>query len=457
MKICKRALEVVQVINADGEVRLCGWLKDGGIIGRLSDHSMKEIYNSNEAKLIREQHVQNDHSNCNPNACPWMANENIEENLVELEEFPEYPTSLYLGYENVCNYRCVMCTIPDCTKGKKKDELEQKLNKVDHEIRKVLPYIKNISANGLGELFVSKHILKLLAEWKPLANPEDCSVGLESNGALFNEENWKKIENLGQYHVSLTITVLSFENEVYQELSGTSLPVSNVLANLSYVKSLREQGVINFLEIATVYQEKNFRQLPEFTRRCIEEFGADSVRLRPFEPWRDASMQDWYKDVRNEYHPHHKEFLEVMKDPIFKHPKVHDWGGQKVSGLGPEPYPWTRARYHLLENVLCDDGLLERVHEKISTNKVIVYGMHSVGRALTSLLKTKYQIPYCIDRGMDGREFVGVPIYGVNKLEHLDRNATVIVALDKNEDSVLKLMQREGYEQVVSIKEFVEV
>ena len=28
-----------------------------------------------------------------------------------------------------------------------------------------------------------------------------------------------------------------------------------------------------------------------------------------------------------------------MKDPIFKHPKVHDWsGGKSIGGWDPEPY-----------------------------------------------------------------------------------------------------------------------
>lgn len=455
MKLCRRAIEFVQVVNEDGEVRLCSWQKDGGIIGRLFDNSMEEIYNSTEANLIKERHINRDYSNCNPNACPYVANSNVEENFIEIEELPQYPPALYLGYENVCNYRCVMCTIPDCMKQMDFAEHERKLNKVDEEVRKVLPYVKRISANGLGELFTSKHILKILSEWKPLANPEECSATLETNGSLFNEENWGKISNLGKYHLSVAITILSFDNDTYQELSGTSLPVSNLINNLQFVKSLREKGIINFLELATVYQQKNFRTLPEFARRCIEEFGADSVRLRPFEPWKEANMQDWFKDVRNEYHPDNKEFLEVMKDPIFKHPKVHDGGGGQPSGLGPEPYPWTRARYHLVERMYCDDEFVERTKARIHTEKVVVYGMHIVGRTLTSLLREHFRIPYCIDRAMNGKCFENIPIYGVNQIVGLDREATVIVSLDRNEDAVVSLLKREGFKGVLSIKELV--
>lgn len=455
MELCRRTIEFVQVINEDGEVRLCSWLKDGGVIGKLTDNTMEEIYHSSEAELIREYHLNRDYSNCNPNACPYVANNNMEENFIKVDEIPKFPPALYLAYENVCNYHCVMCTIPDCMKRADAVEREKKLNKIDSELSKVLPYVKSISANGLGELFVSRHILKLLSEWNPIADPAECSVSLETNGSLFNEKNWNQIANLGQYHLSVAITILSFEENIYQELSGTTLPLSNLTDNLHFVKSLREKGIIDYLELATVYQEKNFRQLPEFARRCIEEFGADYVRLRPFEPWREVDMQEWFKDVRNEYHPYHKEFLEVMKDPIFQHPRVHDWGGGQPSGLGPEPYVRTRARYHLIEGIFCNDNFEETTTNEIKTKQVAVYGMAVVGRALASALRNRYMIPFCMDRAMNGQNFAGIPIFDANHLKDLDRNVTVIVSLERNEDAVISLLKREGFKEIISIKKLV--
>lgn len=437
-------------------MRLCGWLRDGGVIGRLTENSMEEIYHSAEATMIRDMHASCDHSNCNPNACPHVANGRVEENSIEIDEIPQFPPSLYLAYENVCNYHCVMCTIPDCMKGKDMTQREAKLDKIDEELRKVLPHVKRIGANGLGELFASKHILKLLSEWEPLADASECAVDLETNGSLFNEKNWSQISNLGKYNLSVAITVLSFEEEIYQELSGTKLPLSNLLDNLRFVKKLREEGIINRLEIATVYQEKNFRKLPEFARRAVEEFGADYVRLRPYEPWREVDMQEWFKDVRNEYHPYHKEFLEVMKDPIFKHPKVHDWGGGKVSGLGPEPYVRTRARYHLMEGIFCKENFVENMKVYIPTGKVAVYGMAVVGKALVAALRGTYAIPYCMDRAMNGQMYAGIPIYNVNNIDKEDKEVTVIVSLDQNEGAVVSLLKRMGYEHVYSLREIVD-
>lgn len=455
MELCRRAIEFIQVCNEEGEVRICGWLKDGGIIGRLADNTMEEIYHSAEAELIRTYHVNKDYSNCNPNACPFVANNNVEENFIKIDEVPKFPPALYLAYENVCNYRCVMCGACDCDTHIDAALREQKLNKVDAELEKILPYVKKISGNGLGELFVSKHTMKLLSEWKPIADPAECSAALETNGSLFNEKNWSKISNLGQYYLEVAITVLSFEEDTYQELSGTTLPLSNLIDNLHFVKSLREQGIINHLTIATVYQEKNFRELPQFTKRCIEEFAADYVRLRPVDVWGEVDMAGWFRDVRNEYHPYHKEFLEIMKDPIFKHPKVHDWGGGQPSGLGPEPYIRTRAKWSLIENIFCNEKFEKEIDNVIEENRVAVYGMTAVGKALASRLRERYEIPFLMDRSMQGEKYAGIPIFAVNHLKDLDKNVTVIVSLDRNEDAVVELLKREGFQKVISINELV--
>lgn len=445
MRLCERAVNFVQVMNEDGAVRLCSWLNDGGVIGHLTKNSLEEIYHSEEARLIQEMHACGDHSNCNPNQCPYVANNTVDQASVDLDEIPRFPEALYLAYENVCNYRCQMCGIPDCMTKADTMALEDKYTKIDKELKKALPYVKHLSANGLGELFVSKHTLRLLSEWEPLADPSEVSVMLETNGSLFDEAHFGQIANLGKYKLSAAVTVLSFEDEIYRELSGTKQPIDKLTDNLRYVRSLRERGIINYLELATVYQDKNYKQLPEFARRCIEEFGADSVRLRPFAPWGEAGMKEWLMDVRNVYHPHHKDFLEVMKDPILSHPKVHDWGGGKESGLGPEPYIKTRAMFSIMNGIFCDDLFLSRVEKYCAGSRLVIYGMTVVGKALVSRLKNDYEVVYCLDRKMDGLSYAGIPIYGINHFADLDKDVTVIIALHWSEDVIKAMLMKAGY------------
>lgn len=458
MKICNRAINFVQIVNADGDVRLCSWQKDGGIIGRLTDSSMHEIYHSTQAELIKSRHLNHDYSNCNVNTCPFVANENFADGEVEIEKLPDLPSELYLAFENTCNYHCRMCGIPGCMAHVDKKKLEEKYAKICQELKKILPYVTKISANGLGELFASPHTLELLATWQPIANDEDVSVTLETNGSLFNEKNWAKIANLGKYNLSVAITVLSFEEKTYQYLSGTKLPISNIEANLHFVKSLREQGIINYLELATVYQERNFRTLPEFARRCVEEFGVDYVRLRPFEPWKEVGMDEWFMDVRNAYHPYHQEFLEVMEDPIFKHPKVHDWGGGKNSGLGPVPFGRAKAERDLLAAILLEDNFPERMKKWLGTEQVIVYAMSLVGKALVKALAGKMHVLYALDRSPKYDSYAGIPVYGIGKMAQHPKEAPVLIALTQDTDGPRQMLQDAGYSRgVYTVEEMMNV
>ena len=268
-----------------------------------------------------------DYSQCSVDACPYLATGTIDSHLIEIDEIPEYPTNLLLGHEQVCNYHCTFCSSRPGYSTEPPEIQNAGYAAIAEKLKPVLPHIKTISANGNGELFTSRHILKMLSEWKPLAPAEECGASLETNGSLFDEAHWKQIENLGQYNLRVAITVTSFEDYTYKLLSGTTLPVQQVIDNLHFVKSLREKGIINHLQIATVVQERNFWQMPDFTRRCIEEFGADSVRLRPYQLHgsRDT-VGIWFTELRNPNHPYHEEYKRVIQDPIFKHPKVSDWG-----------------------------------------------------------------------------------------------------------------------------------
>ena len=131
MKLCKRAKDFVQIINEDGAVRLCSWLNDGGVIGYLTKNSLDEIYHSEAAKIIHDMHARGDHSNCNPNQCPYVANNNVEDFEIEIDEIPRFPESLYMAFENVCNYKCVMCDIPNCMARADVQAREKKLDIIE--------------------------------------------------------------------------------------------------------------------------------------------------------------------------------------------------------------------------------------------------------------------------------------------------------------------------------------
>ena len=450
MKICRRMMEWIQIIDYKGNVRSCSWLNNN-IIGCLSDNTMKEIYHSEHANELREKLSCGDYSDCIVDACPYLAMNTIEDNLVEIDEVPEFPEKLCLAFEEVCNYRCTSCTTPHVMSKMNRSEVEKGYDLIEEKLRDVLPHVKTISANGRGEFFVSKRTLKMLSEWRPLAPKEEITVEIESNGSLFDEEHWKQIENIGQYNVRVAITVMSFDEATYQILSGCKLSISQIENNLRFIKKLREQGTINYFEIATVVQERNFRTLPEFTRRCVEEFGADYVRLRPYAPWGSQEPHiEWFMNVRNPLHPYYNEYREMWKDPIFQHSKVHDWSGQLDSEGGTAvPYKADAIKKRMLVDLLLNPD--EFFSENISNDReqdIVIYGLGEIGKAIISVMKQRNLMPlYIIERNKSCSDYLGVEVHGTDNLDSLNKDVQVVITPLMDSNCIKDLLQKEGFKK----------
>ncbi len=440
MKICRQAL-YVQVIDGIGTVRVCGWA-GYYLLGNLRDNTMKELYNNEAARKFRQTLIDGTYDFCNEENCPYMANNTLESQLIEIDKIPDYPEEISLAYDRRCNYACTCC-ISKC--NDKLDPAAQE--KIENEIRTALPYVKRFSANGLGEFFVSDSIMKLVAEWKP-TEIEGAQFFLETNGSLFNRSNWEKIKNIGDSDFNVAITVHSFDEAAYQYLSGTKLKITQIIENLHFVKTLREKGIINFLQLGLVMQERNFRTLPEFVDRCLNEFGADQVRIRRFLPEKAMDENyEWFFDIRNPLHPYHREYLEIMQHPIFKDPRVFIWTGDHLSNRGELP---AKANYRVMRNLFLGEGDMGR---KLSDYliahgypRVILYAITDIAEALVKLLRDEaVEIPYIYDRNTRLEEWNG---YEVRKPLHEDLVRTrepLLVTLVPRHGEMEEFLRHQGY------------
>lgn len=455
MKICSKILTGTQIYDPFGSVCLCRFADS--TIGKLTENTLEELWNNEKSRAIFDKLSKGDYSLCSKN-CPYCQ-KNSEVPVVEIDEIPKFPTNLSLSYENTSNYENEVSVHGkiDLSEVSGK-QIESMRKSIENNLETVLPNIKHISANGCGELFASKNILNQLANWKPVAPPEECSVGLETNGSLFDEQHWRQIENLGQYNLHVAITVMSFDEHTYQTLSGTHMPITKLESSLRFVKSLREQGIINHIQLATVVQERNFRMLPEFVRRCIEEFGADAVRLRPYIPYDQSPYETkWITDIKNANHPHHEEYLKVLEDPIFKHPKVDDWG------MIDENYKWDLPYKVALENemtartvennIMCkflmDESFLHDLNNYLRTQgkNIIVHGAKAIGLFMAkNFLVSRLNVSY-ITTNMDIKgTFFGVPVVHPNEVPtSAFWNSVVLITDVPPSQNVLNDFRRLGY------------
>lgn len=450
MKMCRQA-DYAQIYDKNGDVRICAWAGYYNI-GNLLDNSFEELFAKEKTKKFFNTLREQTYDYCNEEDCPYQANGILETNMMDFNEYPKIPHILSVSYDTHCDYNCTCCVQYD---NSPVDKNKQK--KIEEEIVKILPDVTELSANGNGEFFCSESTMRVVNAWHP-KDKEHAKFELETNGSLFTPSNWAKISNIGNFNLSVAITVMSFEEKAYQYLSGTKMHVSNVIDNLKFVKHLREQGIINQLEIATVVQERNFRMLPEFTRRCLEEFGADRVRIRRFLPQKAMDENiEWFFDVRNPRHPYYQEYLDVMKDPIFKDPRVFNWTGDHLSIRGEIP---AEAGYRAMRSFYITDGgkNLGNYLSSHGYKHIILYALGDLCKAAIDALRdSDVTIDYILDAHSGKKEFEGYQVKVPVEKELVKEKTPILVTLAARHQEMETYIRRRGYQgEILTLQEMLD-
>ena len=446
-RVCRHGLNDIWINPENGNVRICGWTNY--FLGNLTENTFNELWNGEKAKIFRDSMLDGSYRFCNPAKCPYCANEKLDEHLTDYK-VPEYPEYCSLSYQRECNYVCKFCR-------KEKITTKCDYDSIEKEIAIIIPHLKRIGMNGAGEFFCSQSIMNLIKESK-LDNISD--VLIESNGSLFNELNWAKIEKLGEKNLSVDITVHSFNEKTYQYLSGTSLPINNIIQNLYFISSLRNRGIVNKFEIATVVCERNFREMPEYVKFCLDNFSVDTIRLRFFEPYGVMSKTtEWFYDVRNVYHPYHDEFVDVMRDPIFNNPKVWKWQGETDS-LQKESYYELEhkntvdfSKMYRCEN-LGKLVVLWKKHNNIE--QWALYGASYLGRSYSKLFADNgHPISAIFDTYEEEKEDNGVAIKRP-RYEELEKYQCIIITNNTVSDRIKEELMRNQYKgKILLMSDFI--
>lgn len=450
-KVCKMGLESIWINNADGAVRMCGWTNY--FIGNLTQSSIEELWHGERAEEFRQSMLDGSYRYCSSGKCPYCAN-NTKDDLMVDYIVPEYPKFCSLSYEWACNYICKFCRseryIPEANE-------KEKLRIIERELNKFINQLETLTANGAGELFCSPSIINIL---KNVECEKDTKIELESNGSLFNEKNWREISNLAKYDLKVYITVHSFNENTYQFLSGTKLPISNIIHNLHFIQKLRKKEAINYFEIAVVVCERNFREIPDFVRKCLE-FEPDSIRLRFFEPYGVKNRAiEWFYDIRNPYHPYYEEFVKMMEDPILSNPKVWKWQGTTLSELGEHPYFVEQKKVKILNTLMTSVNVEKNIKtflQEQQINKLALYGYGYVGQAFAAFLDLNHiDISAILDSYVENSCHLGNREVLKPCREDINRYDIIVItsaACIEIKDRLLDL-EYKGY--IISIEEFIE-
>lgn len=454
MKYCERPFQHVYIMP-NGDVRCCSWTTKK--IGNLLENTLEEIWNSPAAEEIRESVRDGSFRFCRKVSCPRCENDilmEIDENSAAGREKLSAlarPVEFNCAVDYICNHSCPSCRkevfVPD----------ESYLCNMKQIIDRIQPWLQTaqfISTDGQGDCFASPHVMKMLEELHPL-NP-DLKITIETNGVLFDEAHWKRIQHLSKYYIRCVVTANSFQRATYKYLAGDHDDLERLLKNLHFIRKLREEEAINDFSVSMIIQDRNFREMPEFVERCVEEFHVDQVRLNPIYEWfqlrGDAYLE---KDVLNPDHPYHGEYLDVLKDERLKNPKIFWWGGGNVHDRRLMPAEKYRLLYELMTKWLVLEKEKQNVFveycRKSGYKNVLIYGFTNLGHRAYEELKDLR--PVVADRR--NLEWNGVRTVRAEECDLRQYDLIVVTPLN-DEENLVNTFKKQTGACVLTIREWVE-
>jgi len=328
MRFCSRPYEHLY-ITKNGNCTCCSWARLP--LGNIAKDGIKEVWHGEKAKELRNSIEDGSFRYCDAISCPLLSNNSLpdltkEEFDLKVNDYLDsYPSEFNLAYDYVCNHACPTCRDDIFTPTKEYRELVKSIDSA------ILPHLNNaklIMASGNGDFFSSASMMKLFSQIRPIN--KKCIIKIETNGALV-EKNWDSLIHLQNYDIQIVVTPNSYEEKSYNELSGGIENLDKTLNGIKFLSKLRKEEKIKELKITMVVQDTNFREIPNFIKRNLDEFEVDRVQLRPVMKWFRISDEIYLqKNLLNPMHPDHEEFIDIMNEPICKHPKVYHWCGDKL-------------------------------------------------------------------------------------------------------------------------------
>jgi hypothetical protein len=324
-------------VGPSGETLLCcgHWLPTP--IGNIMTQEVDDVMNSPAAQKIRASMLDGSFRYCNHLECTALIQgylpkkdslidpqlrRAVEQHELRIEKVDQ----MLFAFDQSCNLSCPSCRVERIIE--KPAIRDAKTEVVSRKLEPLLKGMKRLDINPAGEVFSSKPSRRILE----LVNRQDCPdlvIDIISNGTLFTEKEWANLPNLNGMVRSVRISTDGATRPTFEKLRRLA-SWEVFTRNMEFLGRLRTSGEIKQLKMSFTYQVDNFREMKQFIE-FGRSFNADFVI---FERLQNLGAYSWdefrSKAVHLSDHPLHREFLDVVCDPVFGQRMVwHDfeWEG----------------------------------------------------------------------------------------------------------------------------------
>ena len=311
-------------IGSDGNVLVCcgHWLPTS--IGNFIKDPVDSVLNSEKAQQLRRSVTDGTYQYCNHLDCASMIHDRLlpHDNVADADiehaiKFQDFRVKrveqVLFALDQSCNLSCPSCRREQIME--KTSDVQEKAEAVEQKLVPMLPHVATLNLNSAGELFASKPSRRLLELIDDVKFP-DLKLQIISNGTLFNEKEWNKFPGIHKKIQWVRISIDAARPRTFEKLRRLGIHAI-FLDNIRFLKRLRQEGVIPQLIFSFTYQLDNFREMAEFV-----EFARDMLcdrivfeRLQNLGTFTHEEFLE--RAVHQIEHRLHREFLQVLNNPIF--------------------------------------------------------------------------------------------------------------------------------------------
>ncbi len=309
--ICPGVYSQVYIYH-DGRVFLCPdcYMTPEGQIGNLNEQTFDEIWNSEKARLIRNNAKDMIYRFCNPKFCYVKTNYHIRVMPSKDIDFSvkqkKYPKMVCVGPDWECNTSCIMCR-PSLSRLSD-EELSGFSEKIDKWYIPILKDAEELTLSTTSDPFGSRlcrELMKRAAEKYP-----KLKFNIMTNGILCDRYNCEQTgiwDRMGR----IMFSIHASNQEVYEKVVKNG-NFEKMCENLKLMSELKSEGKIKALYLGFVISSKNYHDIPSF---C--EFAKQNKAVALFWMCRDwggnLANSDEQLEVWKKEHPKFKELQKVLR------------------------------------------------------------------------------------------------------------------------------------------------
>lgn len=313
--ICTVPFKYTEVFDKEQFLCCPGWLKENV----YESDNIVSNFNSKKAQDIRKSILDGNYKYCSSKQCPHLSNlENgkLDSNVLLLKSqvnTKDYPLvssiqRLNMCFDRSCNLKCPSCRLDFINYlGEDRISVDYKLTQIETQIGKNLRYLY---LSGSADPFYSKSFRQFLINFDKTKFPFLKRIHLHTNGLLWTESLWNKMNKVHEYISTCEISIDSATKEVYENKVRLGGNWETLVENLKFI--IQIPTVYDYI-FSFVVQDNNYHEMYKFWDFC-QQLNQDAnkkitVFFNRITNWGTYSDDDYkIKNVSNPEHILHEDF-----------------------------------------------------------------------------------------------------------------------------------------------------